>query len=143
MRYFIGLDFNPGCKGKVGKVINFGRDEVEKRVLSKTLGSLFTLMLGLSKKEYAGLNEDGSFHVADMHFLDAIKSAQKLDQIVAQRSPDYGYYSIWMCPNPLSSLPENYFKQSVSADINFYKDFNIAIDDAFIPVINEDACFFS
>jgi len=128
---FLGIDFDPGSKGKSGQVINFGRDEEEKRVLSKTLGSLFTLMLGLSKKEYAGLNADGSFHVADIHFIDAIKSAQKLDKIVAQRSPDYGYFSIWMYPNPLSSLPENYFKKLDAEGINFYKDFRIPTEDAF------------
>jgi cell wall assembly regulator SMI1 len=128
---FLGMDFDPGPKGKVGQVINFGRDEEEKRVLSKTLGSLFTLMLGLSKKEYAGLNDDGSFHVANIHFIDAIKSAQKLDQIVAQRSPDYGYFSIWMSPNSLSSLPENYFEKNVTEETNFYKDFSVATEDAF------------
>ena len=128
---FLGLDFDPGPKGKAGQVINFGRDEEKKRVLSKTLGNLFTLMLELSNKEYAGLNGDGSFHVADMHFIDAIKSAKNLDKIVAQRSPDYGYYSIWMYPNPLNTLPENYFEKTAPEEINFYKDFNINVDDAF------------
>ncbi len=128
---FLGMDFDPGPKGKAGQIINFGRDEEEKKVISKTLGSLFTLMLGLSKKEYTGLNDDGSFHIADMYFIDAVKSAQKLDQIVAKRSPDYGYFSIWMCPKPLSSLPENYFEQNVSEEINFYNDFKVSTEDAF------------
>ncbi|WP_196137450.1 SMI1/KNR4 family protein [Aliikangiella sp. G2MR2-5] len=127
---FLGMDFDPGPKGKAGQIINFGRDEEAKRVISKTLGSLFTLMLGLSKKDYAGLNDNGSFHVAEMHFIDAVKSANKLDLIVAKRSPDYGCFSVWMCPNSLSSLPDNYFDSNVQDEINFYKDFNVSTEDA-------------
>lgn len=37
---YLGLDFSPGPKGTPGQVINFGRDEDDKRVLMPGLGSL-------------------------------------------------------------------------------------------------------
>jgi len=128
---FIGMDFAPGPKGKAGQIINFGADDVEKKVIAKTLDGLFTLMLTLSQKDYAGLNDDGSFHVDNLSFIDAAKLAQKLDKLVAQRSPDYGFYSIWVYPKPLSSLPHDYFKNlGPTNKPNFLNDFNISMEEA-------------
>lgn len=37
---YVGMDFNPGAAGRAGQIINFGRDEDEKRVLATSLPDL-------------------------------------------------------------------------------------------------------
>jgi len=115
---FIGLDFNPDSKGKKGQIINFGRDEEAKRVLSKTLASFFTLITALSKKDYFKTEDDGSFSLGGIFIIDALK-LPNLDKTIAQRNPDYGFYSIWVFSEHANDLESDYFTEA------FYSDFEI------------------
>lgn len=115
---FIGLDFNPGIKGKIGQIINFGRDEEAKRVVSKTLQSLFTLMTALSTKDYFASEDDGSFSLGNICFIDAL-TTPNLDQLINQRDPEYGFYSIWAYTEHVDEVAKDYFSNQ------FYEDFKI------------------
>lgn len=47
----IGIDLDPDVKGKVGQVINFGRDEDEKYVLAESLSAFFERLARIVNSE--------------------------------------------------------------------------------------------
>ena len=77
---FLGLDFDPDLNGKVGQVINFGRDEDEKFVLANSFSEFIEWYISeLESGNYnIVLEEDGgkSFNTkkpASGHFLDSVR----------------------------------------------------------------------
>lgn len=47
---YIGIDLDPDTEGKVGQVINFGRDENQKMVLAESLVEFFKLLVKKQKE---------------------------------------------------------------------------------------------
>lgn len=83
---FLGLDFDPGQNGKMGQIINFGRDEDVKFVVADDFGSFI--------KWYADQLEEGNFFInteddggkslntkipPSGHFLDSIRKMYELE----------------------------------------------------------------
>jgi len=77
---FLGLDFDPGVKGTIGQVVNFGRDEDEKYVLAPSFSEFIDWYIAELKSgnfRIQNNNEGGrSFntkHPRADHFLDSVR----------------------------------------------------------------------
>lgn len=76
----IGVDLDPGPNGRVGQVINFGRDEDEKYVLGQTVDDfILRIVKELEAGNFVLSDEDGEdgFETRDPpggHFLDAART---------------------------------------------------------------------
>jgi cell wall assembly regulator SMI1 len=70
---FIGIDLDPGSKGKKGQIINFGHDEDQMQVLANNLGEFFDFIITELKKKKSAL-KNPKIHLHDL--LKKIKSGQ-------------------------------------------------------------------
>ncbi|MEI5892201.1 SMI1/KNR4 family protein [Bacillus cereus] len=74
----IGIDVDPGEKGKVGQVINFGRDEEVKYVIANRISDLLLFILQkLKNKDFTIHQEEDYLYWSygandNIHFLDAL-----------------------------------------------------------------------
>ncbi len=55
---FIGFDFSSGCNGKMGQIINFGRDEEDLYVIADDFDEFLKLVLRLYKSGNCRVEED-------------------------------------------------------------------------------------
>lgn len=76
----LGIDLDPGPAGKLGQVINFGRDEDDKYVVAESLAAYFEWMARELEAGNFELRSEGdgghSFNTrapAKFHFLDSVK----------------------------------------------------------------------
>lgn len=72
---FIGIDYSPDINGKRGQIINFGRDENNKYVLSENLNEFFqTLINQINEKKVLKTDEGVEFYNSSgsryMHLTD-------------------------------------------------------------------------
>ncbi|MBB3112707.1 cell wall assembly regulator SMI1 [Paenibacillus phyllosphaerae] len=76
---YLGVDLDPGERGKLGQIINFGRDEETKYVIAESMTDFLLFILHtLQKKQYTVEEEEGHTlwgygSQADAHFLDVIR----------------------------------------------------------------------
>ncbi|NGZ74262.1 SMI1/KNR4 family protein [Saccharibacillus alkalitolerans] len=92
---FIGIDLDPGPAGKVGQIINFGRDEDEKVVLAEDLAGLLKMLAEQAphvtiEREEESDDEDEDedeerddvfFSLGDSHAIDVLKQVAKNREI--------------------------------------------------------------
>lgn len=74
----IGIDVDPDEKGKVGQVINFGRDEEVKYVIANRISDLLLFILQTLKNKNFTIHQEGDYLYwsyganNNIHFLDAL-----------------------------------------------------------------------
>lgn len=79
---YIGIDMDPDVNGKIGQIINFGRDEHDKVVLADNLDAFFARLTRLTESNDFGIEEDEEDiivfgpenHPGHNHLTDYLKS---------------------------------------------------------------------
>lgn len=74
---YLGLDFDPGEKGTVGQVINYGRDEEVKYVVARSIKDFLAFILKTLEDGFYTIDEEESWSYSkleDTHFFDALKN---------------------------------------------------------------------
>ncbi len=77
---YIGVDLDPDEQGVIGQVINFGRDENDKRVFANSLEEFFRLLI--KYQDEMEIDEDGSrpiyMNEDEIHTIDWLKKKVNL-----------------------------------------------------------------
>lgn len=73
---YIGVDLDPDVNGAAGQVIDFGRDENDKKVLAGSIKELLQLFIQYQDELYVEQDEDGDYYYTnedDIHTIDWLK----------------------------------------------------------------------
>ncbi len=73
---YIGVDLDPDVNGAAGQVIDFGRDENDKKVLASSIKELLQLFIQYQDELYVEQDEDGDYYYTnedDIHTIDWLK----------------------------------------------------------------------
>lgn len=70
----IGIDFDPGIRGKKGQIINFGRDEDIKYVFAESFEQFLDRICSLLDRTDDIYLEDDHYSFRGSHFTDALKN---------------------------------------------------------------------
>jgi cell wall assembly regulator SMI1 len=73
---FIGIDLDPGPKGVVGQIINFGADEDDKFIIAQSYGAFLQNIADQLDADNFRLDEEGLNlkHPPVSHFIDGLRS---------------------------------------------------------------------
>lgn len=73
---YIGVDLDPDVNGTAGQVIDFGRDENDKKVLAGSIKELLRLFIQYQSELFVEKDEDGDYYYTnedDIHTIDWLK----------------------------------------------------------------------
>lgn len=111
----LGLDLDPDEQGRMGQVINFGRDEEVKYVVALSLRHMLQFIRDVAKEKNYSIHEEEdyrffSYGPGSVHFLDAIRKLEL--PVLHPIRMDHGLQdtSAW-----LNSLEESWQERILSA----------------------------